>query len=85
MTADRPVNTVRITRDGREAIVENCTLCGREHRHGAADAALAAGRRSPRAAHCRPERTPEYDLLLAEDADPPEHWQRRFEAVAADV
>jgi len=81
MSGARPLNPVHIAENGREAVVEECVLCGGEHRHGAADSALAAGDRSPRVAHCA-ARHSEYDIALAEDADPPEHWQRQFSEVS---
>jgi len=80
MSGSRPLNPVHIDETGRVAVVEECALCGCEHRHGAADSALAAGERSARGAHCADQHI-EYDIVLAEDADPPEHWRRQFEEV----
>jgi len=80
MSGTKPLNPVHISESGRVAVVEECVLCGEEHRHGAADSALAAGERSSRGAHCAGRHT-EYDLVLAEDADPPEHWRQQFEEV----
>jgi len=82
MSSERPVNEVHISESGRVAVVEECTLCGEQHTHGAADKALAAGERSSRGAHCDTHHR-EYDIVLAEDADPPDHWRRQFKEVTA--
>jgi len=66
-----PLNRVYIGDHGKLAVVKECTVCGEEHRHGAADERLLEGGRSRRVAHC-PTYRGEYLLKLAEDADPPE-------------
>lgn len=70
----RRVNRVRIDADGRTAIIDECTVCGEEHRHNGRDPALALRRSSYRVAHC--EDNPDgYALILPSDADPPEAWR----------
>ena len=73
-----PVNEVKIGDYGKLVIVEECVVCGETHRHGANDVALARGERSSRMAHCS-GRHHGYDLVLADDADPPACWRRRLQ------
>jgi len=73
--SDIPVNQVYVSDSGRQLIIEECVRCGETHSHGARDVTVASGGRSHRASHCTNNHLDGgYELELAEDADPPEHW-----------
>lgn len=61
---DLPVNHGRLERDyrGDTVVVENCSVCGSEHRHGAVG---FDGGEDTRAPHCHVESEPvEYLVVL---------------------
>jgi len=70
-----PVNTVRVSRSGKQLVVDECVICGETHHHGAQDPTVAKGGRSHRAAHCTGRRGGYY-LELDDGTEPPAHWWR---------
>lgn len=73
----QPIVPVTLDLETRQAVIEDCRICGETHRHSALDPALLKGRPSHRVGHCHvPGWDGDYYLRLAEGVDVPESLQR---------
>lgn len=76
-----PIIPVTLDPSRRQAVIEDCPICGEDHRHSALDPALLEGRLSNRASHCHVRGDPGgYYLQLAEGVTVPDEllgWAER--------